>query len=137
MSAIRKIGIPVMASVATLVAAPAALATASASPAAHSASAVRAAQGKSPEARNYFILYLNSEPPGGHRSYACNGGARYVVPAITALGELYARNNCNVRVWLHLNANGTGRALCIRPHSTAIIRRPYRQIWISRNTASC
>jgi len=87
--------------------------------------------------RNYFILYFNSEPPGAHRSYACNGGARYVVPALLAQAELSARNNCSVRVWLHLNPNGSGRALCIRPHSNATIRRPYRQVWISRNPATC
>jgi hypothetical protein len=87
--------------------------------------------------KNYFIMYLASEPPGGHLSYACNGGARSVIPLAVAAAELDARNNCSVRVWLYLNLNQKGRNLCVRPHSTAIIKRPYRVVWISRNTATC
>jgi hypothetical protein len=87
--------------------------------------------------KNYFIMYLASEPPGGHLSYACNGGARSVIPLAAAASELDARNNCSVRVWLYLNLNQKGRNLCVRPHSTAIIKRPYRVVWISRNTATC
>ncbi|HLH58339.1 MAG TPA: hypothetical protein VKV33_04220 [Streptosporangiaceae bacterium] len=99
--------------------------------------AVAAAGPQAAAAKNYFILYIASEPPGGHRNYACNGGARSVVPLAAAGSEISARNNCNVRVWLYLNLNEKGRNLCIRPHSTAIIRRAYRVVWISRNTASC
>jgi hypothetical protein len=155
MSAIRRLIIPAAVAITTLAAVPSAALAATSAAATpnpvrfaspvqeHSVGRSTAEPAASKDAaaplaaRNYFILYFNSEPPGAHRSYACNGGARYVVPALLAQAELSARNNCSVRVWLHLNPNGTGRALCIRPHSTATIRRPYRQVWISRNTATC
>jgi len=86
---------------------------------------------------NNFILYLNSSPPGGNIKVACNGGATHTVSAGAALEELSGRNNCSVRVWLHQNPDGSGRALCIRPHSLATLKRAYRQIQITHNTATC
>jgi hypothetical protein len=88
--------------------------------------------------KNNFIMYFASEPPGGNKKFACNGGATYHITGVLAMAEeLSARNNCSVRVWLNTQANGKGHNLCVRPHSTAAIRRHYVRIWISRNTASC
>lgn len=82
-----------------------------------------------------FLLYYNTMPPGGHFTYACHGGATHIIPAFLDL--LSGHNNCSVRVWLHQNPDGSGRALCIRPHSVAQIRRMYRQVQITNNTKSC
>jgi hypothetical protein len=96
-----------------------------------------AASSSTAQSVNHFLLYYNTEPPGGHLSYACHGGATHVVPALIAMDELAGRNNCSVRVWLHQNPDGSGRALCIRPHSVAKIQRVYRQVQITNNTKSC
>lgn len=86
---------------------------------------------------NHFLLYYNTMPPGGHLSYACHGGATHVVPEVIADIELSGHNNCSVRVWLHQNTDGSGRALCIRPNSVATIRHVYRKVQITNNTKSC
>jgi hypothetical protein len=60
-------------------------------------------------------------------------------------------NNCNTRVWLHQNVDGSGNALCIDPanvyNPTFMNANPdfdwtresghYSQIWISANQAPC
>jgi len=46
-------------------------------------------------------------------------------------------NNCSVRMWLHQYANGSGRALCINPGTTAEINRTYRQWQVTSNQSNC
>jgi hypothetical protein len=46
-------------------------------------------------------------------------------------------NNCEARMWLHQYRDGTGRALCINPDSTAVINNTYRQWQVTSNPASC
>jgi hypothetical protein len=118
---------------------PASAASASPVPAAAGALARPAADAAATLAKkNYFIVYFVSAPPGGHQQFACNGGATYHINSLDGLPEqLSARNNCSVRVWLNTQANDKGHNLCVRPHSTAILRRHYVRVWISRNTASC
>ena len=83
---------------------------------------------------NTSYLYYNTNP-GTSQSVLCqyNSTGNVIHPY-----ELYkVRNNCSVRMWLHANADGSGRALCINKNSTALINRVYKQWQVTDNTASC
>lgn len=48
-----------------------------------------------------------------------------------------ATNNCNVRVWLNQNPNGTGYNFCISPGDTVNINRTFSEVSITGNTSRC
>jgi hypothetical protein len=48
-----------------------------------------------------------------------------------------AINNCNVRVWLNENPDGTGYNFCISPGDTVNIHRSFFEVSITGNTTRC
>jgi hypothetical protein len=86
---------------------------------------------------NYATVNWNSEPPRS-TSYACNGGADYHLPSSLPGVIFSVWDNCNVRVWLHENSNGSGYGFCISPHRTFDVPfLVYRQLQVTVNTAAC
>lgn len=48
------------------------------------------------------------------------------------------RNNCNTRLWLHENLDGSGLSFCLSPNSSQIhLYRTWRQFYLSTNHEQC
>ncbi|HEY2237496.1 MAG TPA: hypothetical protein VGI21_01840 [Streptosporangiaceae bacterium] len=53
-------------------------------------------------------------------------------------GSTYVVNDCNARVWLYQNSNGSGYKFCVSPGDGPInIYRPYHLVGVSTNGSRC
>lgn len=73
-------------------------------------------------------------PNGSSIAKACVRGTTGVLPNNN---EDAAINNCNVRVWLNQNPDGTGYNFCISPGDTVNINRTFWEVSVTGNTSRC
>jgi hypothetical protein len=88
---------------------------------------------------SYFTIYYGCLPgPRCTWSVVCNAGTTHQIPLPVMANNQGSLNQCEDRVWLHQNPDGSGYALCINPGSaTGPFHRTYQQLLISNNTANC
>jgi hypothetical protein len=72
--------------------------------------------------------------PNGALAIPCERGTTW---DLSRNNEDAATNNCNVRVWLNENPNGTGYNFCISPGDTVNIHRTFSEVSITGNTSRC
>lgn len=82
-----------------------------------------------PQSVNYFHFTKNGKTVG---SVSCNGW-----DGISGFKGTTGHNGCNVRVWLHLNANHTGKTECFSPGQEKVVNADYRSLQVSGNTKAC
>lgn len=64
---------------------------------------------------NDVRLYTATEPGGGYLPYACHHGQSYGPFPDTQYKWV---NNCDVRVWLYQNLDGSGYNFCVSPDTS-------------------
>jgi hypothetical protein len=83
---------------------------------------------------NDVRIYYNTLPPDGYAPYPCDHG--HVYQGIVA-PQYKVVNNCDVRVWLYENPDGTGYNRCISPGDTIFPNREYLRLKIGTSTNIC
>jgi hypothetical protein len=83
---------------------------------------------------NNVRAYYDTMPLGGYYPYACYHGHSYQgIPDSTYRID----NNCDVRVWLYQNLDGSGYNFCVSPGTSFHPNRQYERLWISENSSNC
>lgn len=85
---------------------------------------------------NTSFIVFRTMPPS-HESVPCHHGTTGRIPFPEDHDISSVQNNCDVRMWLHQYADGTGYGVCIRANSQALIDRLYRQWQVTTNSSSC
>jgi hypothetical protein len=96
---------------------------------------------------NWVDTDTNNESWYQDSSYSCVDGQTHTAYDPNNGGDWYydvdsITNNCNVRVWLHANLNGSGNAVCIDPGAflgiwPGEVGPLYFQVQITANQAPC
>ena len=73
-------------------------------------------------------------PNGDELPIPCERGTNW---QLSNNNEDAATNNCNVRVWLNENLNGTGYNFCISPGDAVNIHRTFFEVSVTGNTSRC
>lgn len=88
-------------------------------------------------------LFQVSDPYYGNDNQfvSCSTAGNHTAPSnlynLTP-GSTYVVNDCNVRVWLSQNSNGSGYKFCVSPGDGPInIYRPYHSVGVSTNGSRC
>jgi len=107
-------------------------ATASSAASSHYSASAASTHDKTPasphEVPGEFLLLGDCIPNNCQTTYPCTEGTYgYVGPGGSDQG---GDNGCTTRVWLHQNANGTGKTLCFNPNGGAAAL-PRGVIWVN------
>jgi hypothetical protein len=82
------------------------------------------------------VLYNNDTS----QNFPCTHNKQYSIPAAANGGIALLDNECNVRVWIHQDADGGGWGYCFSPGQASFVvgkAEDPKNLQVTENTAAC